>query len=101
MGEGGGGGREDGQAWNWLIHNSRHNLNHISWLHVDYLVATQDKSISSSYVNVCYYLDISEGPMFQDYITRLIHNQFQIAICQLPDYSIPNQKMTNSNLSVK
>ena len=32
--------------------NSGPNLNYISWLHVDYLVATQDKSIGSLYVNV-------------------------------------------------
>ena len=39
--------------------------------------------------------------MFQDFITRFIHNQFYIAMCHIPDLSIPNEKMINSNLSVK
>ena len=39
--------------------------------------------------------------MFQDFITHLIYNQFYIAICQIPDQIMPNQKMTNSNLSMK
>ena len=32
---------------------------------------------------------------------RLINNQFYVAICQIPDQNISNQKMTNSNLSMK
>ena len=53
--------------------NSGPDLNQISWLYVDYLVATQDQPISSLYVNTLIY---QKSPMFQDFIARLIHNQF-------------------------